>query len=146
VTQVQTTFVETLSDPSRQVRLLEAILSLYLLVPLPTRVDPLIKERVSRSLGNELNAKCNVVAASQTASLEALSRLKRAEPKSGFLPMSPPHCKPPRSHTKGPDDGIHEGAARPRQLFKRLSWRGLCHEKNISRTAVDDYDFVARVS
>jgi hypothetical protein len=57
VTQVQTTFVDALPDPSRKVRLLEAILALSLLVPPPTRVDPLIKELVSRSLGKNLNAK-----------------------------------------------------------------------------------------
>ena len=48
--QFQTTFVKALSDPSRQVRI-EAIKALALLMPLSTRVDPLIKELVSTSLG-----------------------------------------------------------------------------------------------
>jgi hypothetical protein len=88
VTQVQTTFVDALSDPSRKVRLLEAILALSLLVPLPTRVGPLIKELVSSSLGKNLNAKGNAAATIQIASLEAL---KRAEPKPSLLPVSPSH-------------------------------------------------------
>jgi hypothetical protein len=41
VPQFQTTFVKALSDPSRQVRV-EAIAALSLLMPLATRVDPLI--------------------------------------------------------------------------------------------------------
>ena len=43
VPQFQTTFVKALADPSRQVRV-EAIQALALLMPLSTRVDPLIKE------------------------------------------------------------------------------------------------------
>ena len=50
VPQFQTTFVKALSDPSRHVRT-EATSALGLLVPLSTRVDPLIKELVSGSLG-----------------------------------------------------------------------------------------------
>jgi len=50
VPQFQTTFVKALSDPSRQVRL-EATSALTLLLPLSTRIDPLIKELVAGSLG-----------------------------------------------------------------------------------------------
>jgi len=50
VPQFQTTFVKALSDPSRSVRS-EATAALALLVPLSTRIDPLIKELVSGSLG-----------------------------------------------------------------------------------------------
>ena len=51
VPQFQTTFLKALSDPSRQVRI-EAIKAFALLMPLSTRLDPLIKELVSTSLGN----------------------------------------------------------------------------------------------
>ena len=50
VPQFQTTFVKALSDPSKHVRS-EATTALALLMPLTTRVDPLIKELVSGSTG-----------------------------------------------------------------------------------------------
>ena len=75
VPQFQTTFVKALSDPSRQVRV-EAIKALALLMPLSTRVDPLIKELVTTSLGKGSNAATVETAglvAIQTATLEALA-------------------------------------------------------------------------
>ncbi|KAG7353289.1 heat repeat-containing protein [Nitzschia inconspicua] len=71
VPQFQTTFVKALSDPSRQVRV-EAISALGLLMPLSTRVDPLIKELVSGSLGKGADDGGSVVVV-QTATLEALA-------------------------------------------------------------------------
>jgi len=75
VPQFQTTFVKALSDPSRQVRV-EAIKALALLMPLSTRVDPLIKELVTTSLGKGSNTTTIETAggvAIQTATLEALA-------------------------------------------------------------------------
>jgi len=68
VPQFQTTFVKALQDQSRQVRL-EAIAALGLLMPLSTRIDPLLKELVAGSVGRSGEQ----IAAVQTATLEALS-------------------------------------------------------------------------
>lgn len=75
VPQFQTTFVKALSDPSRLVRL-EAIKALGLLMPLSTRLDPLIKELVScargeTSISSSIESTGGV--AIQIASLEALA-------------------------------------------------------------------------
>jgi hypothetical protein len=73
VPQFQTTFVKALADPSRQVRV-EAIYALGLLMPLSTRVDPLLKELVVGSLGKAPTTSDSVgVVAVQTATLEALA-------------------------------------------------------------------------
>ena len=75
VPQFQTTFVKALSDPSRLVRL-EAIKALGLLMPLSTRVDPLIKELVSGARGETLvtpSIESTGGIAIQIASLEALA-------------------------------------------------------------------------
>lgn len=78
VPQFQTTFVKALSDPSRQVRI-EAIDALSLLMPLTTRVDPLIKELVTAATGSTTLAATTAtddlvaVTAIQTATLEALA-------------------------------------------------------------------------
>ena len=74
VPQFQTTFVKALSDPSRQARV-EAIPALGLLMPLSTRVDPLLKELVSGSLGKNHTASADSggIVAVQTATLEALA-------------------------------------------------------------------------
>lgn len=78
VPQFQTTFVKALSDPSRQVRI-EAIKALALLMPLSTRVDPLIKELVTSSLGKGSNVTVETagLVAIQTATLEALAVVLR---------------------------------------------------------------------
>jgi hypothetical protein len=74
VPQFQTTFVKALSDPSRQVRL-EATTALGLLMPLSTRVDPLIKELVTGSMGKVPSGGdgSEAVVVVQTATLEALA-------------------------------------------------------------------------
>mmetsp|Transcript_15448 Transcript_15448/g.38424 ORF Transcript_15448/g.38424 Transcript_15448/m.38424 type:complete len:657 (+) Transcript_15448:4088-6058(+) len=91
VPQFQTTFVKALSDPSRQVRL-EAIGALGLLMPLSTRVDPLIKELVSGSLGKSTAGTSSVgensgaVVVVQTATLEALAIVLEKGGKKAKLP------------------------------------------------------------
>ena len=114
VPQFQTTFVKALSDPSRQVRV-EAIKALALLMPLSTRVDPLIKELVSSSLGKGSSATLETagMVAIQTASLEALaivlkyggSKVKVAE----SIPSSLDAGKELIAHE---DDGIRDSAAK----------------------------------
>lgn len=91
VPQFQTTFVKALSDPSRQVRL-EAIDALGLLMPLSTRVDPLIKELVAGSMGkNTVTASAagenaGGVVVVQTATLEALAVVLQKGGKKAKLP------------------------------------------------------------
>lgn len=89
VPQFQTTFVKALSDPSRQVRI-EAIKALSLLMPLSTRVDPLIKELVSGSLGKTLTVEGPAKAAVQTATLEALAQVLEKGGSKAKLPASIP--------------------------------------------------------
>ena len=93
VPQFQTTFVKALSDPSRQVRV-EAIRSLSLLMPLSTRVDPLIKELVTGSLGKSAAVASaasdtnGAFTAVQTATLEALAAVLKEGGKKAKLPDS----------------------------------------------------------
>lgn len=89
VPQFQTTFVKALSDPSRQVRV-EAIHALSLLMPLSTRVDPLIKELVSGSLGKTLAVEGPAKGAVQTATLEALAKVLDKGGSKAKLPASIP--------------------------------------------------------
>lgn len=89
VPQFQTTFVKALSDPSRQVRV-EAIHALSLLMPLSTRVDPLIKELVSGSLGKTLTVDGPAKGAVQTATLEALAKVLDKGGSKAKLPASIP--------------------------------------------------------
>jgi hypothetical protein len=89
VPQFQTTFVKALSDPSRQVRV-EAIHALSLLMPLSTRVDPLIKELVAGSLGKSLTVEGPAQAAVQTATLEALAQVLNKGGTKAKLPASIP--------------------------------------------------------
>lgn len=90
VPQFQTTFVKALSDPSRQVRV-EAIQALGLLMPLSTRVDPLLKELVSASLGKSGATADSVgLIAIQTTALEALSVVLQKGGKKAKLPDSIP--------------------------------------------------------
>jgi HEAT repeat protein len=116
VPQFQTTFVKALSDPSRQVRV-EAIAALSMLMPLSTRVDPLLKELVAGALGKSSTvAAAEGVAAStaiQTATLEALaavleqggSKVKSTESVESALEAA-------RQLLSNPDEGIREGAAK----------------------------------
>ena len=114
VPQFQTTFVKALSDPSRQVRV-EAIKALALLMPLSSRVDPLIKELVSTSLGkgSTVTVETAGMVTIQTATLEALavvlkhggSMVKVAE----SIPTSLDAAKELTGHE---DDGLRESAAK----------------------------------
>lgn len=112
VPQFQTTFVKALSDPSRQVRV-EAIGALSLLMPLSTRVDPLIKELVAGSLGKNLSAEGLAAAAIQTATLEALSVVLAKGGAKAKLPASVPSAlHASKELLKNPDQGIREAAAK----------------------------------
>ncbi|KAL7541160.1 hypothetical protein ACHAXR_010687, partial [Thalassiosira sp. AJA248-18] len=114
VPQFQTTFVKALSDPSRQVRI-EAIKALALLMPLSTRVDPLIKELVATSLGKGSNATVETagMVAIQTASLEALSVvLKHGGSKAKIAESIPSSLDCGKELVAHEDDGIRESAAK----------------------------------
>lgn len=105
VPQFQTTFVKALSDPSRQVRV-EAIDALGLLMPLSTRVDPLLKELVSGSLNNS-------VAAVQTAMLDALATVLKKGGKKAKLPDSVPSAlEAGKELLNHEDEGVREAAAK----------------------------------
>lgn len=115
VPQFQTTFVKALSDPSRQVRV-EAIKALALLMPLSTRVDPLIKELVATALGkgSTTTAETAGLVAIQTATLEALAVVLKhggAKVKSDeSIPSSLDAGK--ELLVAHEDDGIRESAAK----------------------------------
>lgn len=114
VPQFQTTFVKGLSDPSRQVRL-EAITALGLLMPLSTRVDPLIKELVLGSLGKENATDDGAIGivAVQTATLEALAVVLRTGGKKSKLPDSIPSAlEASQSLIVHTDDSVREAAAK----------------------------------
>ena len=109
--QFQTTFVKALSDPSRQVRV-EAIAALSLLMPLSTRVDPLIKELVAGSLGNSVAVEGVGAVAVQTATLEALTTVLEKGGKKAKLPASIPSAlDAAKQLLQNEDQGIREGAA-----------------------------------
>ncbi len=114
VPQFQTTFVKALSDPSRQVRN-EAIKALALLMPLSTRVDPLIKELVSTSLGKSSNVTADTagLVAIQTATLEALAVvLKHGGSKVKLAESVPSSLDAGKELILHEDDGIRESAAK----------------------------------
>mmetsp|Transcript_4350 Transcript_4350/g.10408 ORF Transcript_4350/g.10408 Transcript_4350/m.10408 type:complete len:2789 (+) Transcript_4350:111-8477(+) len=113
VPQFQTTFVKALSDPSRQVRL-EAIIALGLLMPLSTRVDPLIKELVAGSLGKANASEDGVgVVAVQTATLEALAVVLSKGGKKSKLPDSIPSAlQASLQLIRHSDDSVREAAAK----------------------------------
>jgi len=113
VPQFQTTFVKALSDPSRQVRI-EAIKALALLMPLSTRVDPLIKELVSTSLGKgSITAETAGMVAIQTATLEALAVvLKYGGKKAKVAESIPSSLDAAKELVAHEDDGIRESAAK----------------------------------
>lgn len=121
VPQFQTTFVKALSDPSRQVRV-EAIYALSLLMPLSTRVDPLIKELVSGSLGKTASSEGAGAAAVQTATLEALATVLEKGGAKAKLPASIPSAlAASKELLSAPDDGIREGAAKVMGMACTLS-------------------------
>jgi hypothetical protein len=110
VPQFQTTFVKALSDQSRQVRV-EAIKALALLMPLSTRVDPLLKELVAGSLGK--GSEEGGIAAVQTATLEALSTVLREGGSKAKLPDSiPSSLEASKELLKHDDEGVREAAAK----------------------------------
>ena len=114
VPQFQTTFVKALADPSRQVRL-EAITALGLLMPLSTRVDPLIKELVAGSLGkgNATGEDGAGVVAVQTATLEALAVVLQKGGKKSKLPDSiPSSLEASLTLIRHSDDSVREAAAK----------------------------------
>lgn len=112
VPQFQTTFVKALSDPSRQVRL-EAIGALSLLMPLSTRVDPIIKELVAGALGKSVAAEGLAAAAVQTATLEALAVVLDKGGAKAKLPASVPSAlEASKELLTSSDDGIRESSAK----------------------------------
>lgn len=114
VPQFQTTFVKALSDPSRQVRL-EAIKALSLSMPLSTRLDPLIKELVSGSLGKgpSSSAETAGAVAVQTATLDALAIVLKHGGKKAKLPESIPSAlEAGKELLIHEDEGVREGAAK----------------------------------
>ncbi len=114
VPQFQTTFSKALTDPSRQVRI-EAIKALGLLMPLSTRVDPLLKELVSNSLGNGAVSTLESagLVAVQTATLEALATVLKKGGKKAKLPDSIPSAlNAGRTCLFHEDEGVRVGAAK----------------------------------
>jgi hypothetical protein len=112
VPQFQTTFVKALSDPSRQVRV-EAIAALSLLMPLATRVDPLIKELVAGSLGRNVNVEGLAATVVQTATLDALAAVLEQGGSKVKLPDSVPAAlDASKQLLVHPDEGIRESAAK----------------------------------
>ena len=115
VPQFQTTFVKALSDPSRQVRV-EAIKALSLLMPLSTRVDPLIKELVAGSLGKNAVASGESggpIAAVQTATLEALAAVLKKGGKKAKLPDSIQSAfDAAKELLENEDESVREGASK----------------------------------
>ncbi len=114
VPQFQTTFSKALSDPSRQVRV-EAIKALGLLMPLSTRVDPLLKELVSTALGNGTISTLESagVVAVQTATFEALATVLKNGGRKAKLPDSIPSAMHAgKMGLFNDDEGIRVGAAK----------------------------------
>lgn len=112
VPQFQTTFVKALADPSRQVRV-EAISALGLLMPLSTRVDPLLKELVSGSLGKGGNTEAVGIVAVQAATLEALAIVLKKGGKKAKLPDSIPSALRASQELIGhTEESVREGAAK----------------------------------
>ena len=112
VPQFQTTFVKALADPSRQVRV-EAIHALGLLMPLSTRVDPLLKELVLGSQGKGATSDSVGVVAVQTATLEALAVVLREGGSKAKLPESIPSAlTASKELLEHADDSVREAAAK----------------------------------
>lgn len=112
VPQFQTTFVKALADPSRQVRL-EAISALGLLMPLSTRVDPLLKELVAGSLGKGGSTEAVAIVAVQSATLEALAVVLKKGGKKAKLPDSIPSALKAGQDLIGhSEESVREAAAK----------------------------------
>ena len=114
VPQFQTTFVKALSDPSRQVRI-EAINALALLMPLSTRVDPLIKELVTTSSGkgSSIATEEAGMVAIQTAASEALAIVLKHGGSKVKLPESVPSAlEASKQLVDHEDEGIRESASK----------------------------------
>eukprot|EP00547_Thalassionema_nitzschioides_P012180 CAMPEP_0194261726 /NCGR_PEP_ID=MMETSP0158-20130606/46175_1 /TAXON_ID=33649 /ORGANISM="Thalassionema nitzschioides, Strain L26-B" /LENGTH=3020 /DNA_ID=CAMNT_0039001857 /DNA_START=53 /DNA_END=9111 /DNA_ORIENTATION=- len=109
VPQFQTTFVKALQDQSRQVRL-ESIAALGLLMPLSTRVDPLLKELVAGSLGRSGEQ----IAAVQMATLEALAVVLSKGGGKAKQPDSVPSALSASQELvfEHADEGVREAAAK----------------------------------
>jgi hypothetical protein len=111
VPQFQTTFVKALSDPSRRVRL-SAIESLSLLMPLTTRVDPLIKELVTGALGKTQQVEGIAAASIQHATLEALAVVLSKGGAKAKLPASVASAlDAAKDLVQNSDSGVREAAA-----------------------------------
>jgi hypothetical protein len=112
VPQFQTTFVKALSDPSRQVRV-EAIAALSLLMPLATRIDPLIKELVTGSLGRNVGVEGLAATVIQTATLEALAAVLGQGGAKVKLPDSiPAALDASKQLINHPDENIRDASAK----------------------------------
>jgi hypothetical protein len=125
VPQFQTTFVKALSDPSRQVRV-EAIASLSLLMPLATRIDPLIKELVAGSMGRNVNIEGLAATVVQTATLDALAAVLDQGGSKVKLPDSVPSAlDASKQLLVHPDEGIRDGAAKVMGLLTVVKMENL---------------------
>lgn len=113
VPQFQTTFVKALADPSRQVRV-EATTALGLLMPLSTRVDPLLKELVAGSLGKTASTSDSVgIVVVQTATLEALAVVLQEGGQKAKLPDSiPSTLVASKELLEHADEAVREAAAK----------------------------------
>lgn len=114
VPQFQTTFFKALSDPSRQVRR-GAIKALALLMPLSTRLDPLIKELVSGALGKGATSSLESAGllAVQTAMLEALATVLEHGGKKAKLPDSIPSAlEAAKQMLENDEASVREGASK----------------------------------
>jgi hypothetical protein len=112
IPQFQTTFVKYLSDTSRLVRV-EAIQALSLLVPLSTRVDPLIKELTLAASGQIAASDEVAVVAVQTTTLEALAVVVAKGGEKSTVPTSIPSALDAAIDVlQSPDVGVREAAAK----------------------------------
>lgn len=137
VPQFQTTFVKALSDPSRQVRV-EAIASLSLLMPLATRIDPLIKELVAGSMGRNVNIEGLAATVVQTATLDALAAVLDQGGSKVKLPDSVPSAlDASKQLLVHPDEGIRDGAAKVMGMSCAILGAEMTHELLLSDVFVD---------
>lgn len=93
----------------------EAIAALSMLMPLSTRVDPLIKELVSGSLGKSISLEDGVAAAAvQTATLEALATVLQMGGDKAKLPASIPSAIEAAKELvlNASDEGIRNSASK----------------------------------
>ena len=147
VPQFQTTFVKSLLDPSRQVRI-EAIKALALLIPLSTRIDPLLKELISHALGTGVNIPIESagIVAIQTASLDAISVVLFHGGKKVKLPESIPSALDTgKKMVEHDDEGVREAAAKVIGISCELLGKNITEkvvEDLILKNFVKDIDYV----